>query len=484
MKDISDGFRAHMRQGHTSFARLWSLTLTNGVRLFLTDNDQDIFYNGDLYVSDPGITISSIQDTVEGGFSDATVDLAVTEHAVTEEMVRYNVISGATFNIERVFYDHLELGTIYDFGGSVREAEITDRRELTLSVDGAGSIAGAIQVGEVYSERCRNVFGDFRCKVDLKQYEVPFYVTGTDEAKTKFYMSISVPEDYENEANPELSTVSETIYEVPGDYTFTVPDCSLLSVIVLGSGGGQGDLWSKPPAQLTKPNGDDGQGSSFGAVQASGGKGGGLFHNGAAGTGTGGSYGGSDGQPGGAGLDMRGVPFGGFGGNGGKATKSYEVGPGKELQVGQQIAVSVGKGGDSETTIGIDGLVAVYYRGYIETIDENESIYYGTVLWLTGLNAGFVHSISNIEDGLVTLDYNMNYPVAVGDRGLFRPGCNHYRSDCKRYDNIPNYRGEPDVPNFNAAPPPADPGKPAPAKLIDDNGESTLSLPFVNSGGA
>lgn len=58
----------------------------------------------------------------------------------------------------------------------------------------------------------------------------------------------------------------------------------------------------------------------------------------------------------------------------------------------------------------------------------------------------------------------MNYPVAIGDTGLFRPGCNHYRSDCRKYNNIPNYRGEPDVPNFAAVPPPADPGKPAPAE--------------------
>lgn len=469
MKEVSAAFRTHLRKGHTSFARLWSVALTNGLRFYLTDHDQDIFFDGQLYLSDPGITVSAIQDTIQGGFSDATIEMAVTEQGISEDMVRYGVLSGATFNLERVFYDKPELGSIFDFGGSIREVVINDKRALQLSVDGAGSIAGGIEVGEVYSERCRNVFGDFRCKVDLTKLEVPFTVVGTDTTKTKFYASISLPEDYEPQ-NPEVAKVKEFIFNEPGIWNYEIPECTELSVIVLGAGGGQGDLYSPIPIQ---PAGGDGANSYFGDVIAFGGKGGGLFHNGANGGAQGGSYNGSDGQPGGKGVDAQGRAFGGFGGDGGKALMSYKVGPGLALQPGQLVTVRVGVGGTSNTTPGIAGMVAIYYREPIETIDDNESISFGTIRWMTGNNANFIHAISSIEDQLVTMEYNLNFPIKVGDTGLFRPGCNHYRSDCKKYNNIPNYRGEPDVPNVEAKPPVSDPTVPPP------NTSSNMALPFA-----
>lgn len=473
MKDISSGFRDHLRKGHTSFARLWSVGLTNGLRFYLTDHDQDIFFDGQLYISDPGITVSAIQDTIQGGFSDATINMAVSEQSISEDMVRYGVISGATFNLERVFYDRLDLGAIFDFGGSIREATINDKRGLELSVDGAGSIVGSVQVGEVYSERCRNIFGDFRCKVDLTKLEAPFTVVGTDANKTKFYASIAMPEDYEPQ-NPELDTVQEYIFDEPGIWNFEIPECSVLSVVVLAASGGQGNLYGVP---ATQPAGGDGGNSYFGDVLAFGGKGGGLFHNGANGGAQGGTYNGSDGQPGGKGLDASGRPFGGFGGDGGKALRDFRVGPGLDLQPGQLVTVRVGVAGTSATTPGINGTVAIYYREPIATVDDNESINFGTVRWLTGNNTGFVHAISAIENQLVTLDYNINFPIKVGDTGLFRPGCNHYRSDCKKYNNIPNYRGEPDVPNVEAKPPVSDPTVPPP------NTSSNMALPFATGVG-
>ena len=471
MKDVSAAFRSHLRKGHASLARLWTVTLTNGLRFYLTDHDQDIFYSGDLYRSDPGITVSAIRDTIEGGFQDASVTMSVTQAAITEEMVRYNVIGGATFNLERVFYDHLEYGTIFDFGGSIREAEITDRNALELSVDGMGSLAGGIQLGETYTERCRNVFGDFRCKFDITSIMVPFVVTLTDDSKTRFYMSIALPE--QAPPNEELGDVNEqTIF---GNGTFVVPDCTHLSVVVAAGGGGQGDLYSAPPEQIPQPGGTDGGNSSFLGVLATGGKGGGLFHDGANGAGSGGDGAGLHAGSGAKGRDASGRAFGGFGGDGGRAVKSWEVGPGKALQVGQQIPYSVGLGGTSGVLAGAGGFITVYWRKAIVSVDD-EKLSFGSVRWTSGNNAGFTHGITSIENGLVTLDLNMNYPIEAGDTGIFIPGCNHYRSDCMKYDNIRHYRGEPDVPNVAAKPPMVDPTAPA------ANTTSSLALPFAPPG--
>lgn len=73
----------------------------------------------------------------------------------------------------------------------------------------------------------------------------------------------------------------------------------------------------------------------------------------------------------------------------------------------------------------------------------------GTVLWTGGNNIGQASSIasSNQTAKSVSLSSTLLKPILVGDTGSVFPGCARDRPTCKtKYNNLVNYRGEPDVP--------------------------------------
>jgi hypothetical protein len=72
---------------------------------------------------------------------------------------------------------------------------------------------------------------------------------------------------------------------------------------------------------------------------------------------------------------------------------------------------------------------------------------YGTVKFLTGLNAGFSMDVKAFAPGVVTLTMTLPYPLTVGDTYSIVAGCDRLFGTCKaRYNNVPNFRGEPYVP--------------------------------------
>lgn len=72
----------------------------------------------------------------------------------------------------------------------------------------------------------------------------------------------------------------------------------------------------------------------------------------------------------------------------------------------------------------------------------------GTIEFTTGQNAGKVIEIISHDTGtdVVTLFTEMPFPIQPGDTFKLVQGCAKTRAACKLYDNIINFRGEPDVP--------------------------------------
>jgi len=76
----------------------------------------------------------------------------------------------------------------------------------------------------------------------------------------------------------------------------------------------------------------------------------------------------------------------------------------------------------------------------------------GLVTWLTGANAGTSMEIKAYDPGTTTMNLFLSMPftVAPGDKFYFQPGCDKTRLNCfDRYDNILNFRAEPDVPGMD-----------------------------------
>ena len=175
---------------------------------------------------------------------------------------------------------------------------------------------------------------------------------------------------------PQLAFAGSASFTTPGTHQFTVPTYGTMSVTVSGAGGGGGGGWN----MYWWGNTDGGDGapggySAFGSNLIGYGGGGGQhspqyenYGNGAAWFGARGANGGSVGGSSGAGASggaggypnirtydpiiflappwTSNQPFGGPGGNGGAATKTFGSG---ELVPGTTISVVVGAGGEGGT---------------------------------------------------------------------------------------------------------------------------------------
>ena len=85
---------------------------------------------------------------------------------------------------------------------------------------------------------------------------------------------------------------------------------------------------------------------------------------------------------------------------------------------------------------------------------------YGILTWTSGLNIGISMEVKTYLVGSVELQLPMPYAVQVGDTFSVVSGCNKVARDnattgvlgnCKgKFNNIINFRGEPDVPNQDA----------------------------------
>jgi hypothetical protein len=78
----------------------------------------------------------------------------------------------------------------------------------------------------------------------------------------------------------------------------------------------------------------------------------------------------------------------------------------------------------------------------------------GTLTWISGDNAGTSLEIKTYagSGSIVVLWLGLNYATQVGDRFFYYPGCDKRRDTCvRKFANILNFRGEPDVPGLDAA---------------------------------
>jgi uncharacterized phage protein (TIGR02218 family) len=75
----------------------------------------------------------------------------------------------------------------------------------------------------------------------------------------------------------------------------------------------------------------------------------------------------------------------------------------------------------------------------------------GTVIWVTGANAGRMVEVSSHDGTLVTLVEAPVRAIAAGDTFSIRAGCNKRMSTCaEKFANAANFRGFPNIPGQDA----------------------------------
>ncbi len=71
----------------------------------------------------------------------------------------------------------------------------------------------------------------------------------------------------------------------------------------------------------------------------------------------------------------------------------------------------------------------------------------GEVIWISGNNTGYRMEVKEFFAGQVTLALPMTHSIQLGDNFKILAGCDKTRETCqKKFNNVINFRGEPDVP--------------------------------------
>lgn len=83
----------------------------------------------------------------------------------------------------------------------------------------------------------------------------------------------------------------------------------------------------------------------------------------------------------------------------------------------------------------------------------NEDDYFtnGIIVFTSGLNNGLKMEVKQYKntDGLIRLSLPLNYQIAVGDTFMIIKGCKNTKESCRTFNNVINYRGEPDMPGMD-----------------------------------
>lgn len=520
MRPAPNSLRARLAQEVTTLCRVVTLQLKSGQTFYYTDRFSPVF-DGVMY--HPGVEVSAIRGAEDGSQGNATLTVLYDfGDQLSETHVRSGQLDGGTFTVQVMDYEDPAAGRLMLMEGRVASVNTSDNFSVQLDV--APYTIGTLVIGENYSQRCRNVFGDDRCKVNKDALAAEFSVTSVDVGGVSF--RIDLPIDRE-EPRTEYVSGFELYTDTAQSIPFVVPDVDIVNFELRSAGGGAGGsaIVSGPNYFNGNPyfiveRGEDGENATLAKVgRTAGGDEIAFCWGGTAGTGThvegqapdltfddvniGPLYGALP-----SAREVAFTPFGGLPGGKGRATIvdggpilnrqypglgtrstagrngtpghkltfSVPVGVEGGLVVGETIYITVSKagaGGGLEGATGTgeagtDGQTGMSYAGNV-TIEAGNYVI-GTVRWLTGQNVGLLSGISTNSQGGVTLSAPTRAAIMVGDRGKLEPGCTNYADMCEqRYDNLKNMQAEPVVPQgTSTAPTPdtttvADPAKPPPA---------------------
>lgn len=175
MKVISASLQQSFEADVSTICRIITLTLKNGTMLRYTDLDRPIKLGLNTYVS-AGVDASAVRQSSIGGGSGSNLRLVLgNENDITEEMIRSRALSGAKYVLECLDYSHPEYGTMMLGVGRFGSIRFNERGECDIDLNGLIQ-SGVHSIGEVYSQECRNDFGDKHCRYDVESLRVDFVI--------------------------------------------------------------------------------------------------------------------------------------------------------------------------------------------------------------------------------------------------------------------------------------------------------------------
>jgi uncharacterized phage protein (TIGR02218 family) len=154
----------------TSLAFSWRIVRADGVALCFTSHDRDIYSDGLLYRSSPGVTPSAVMQSDRLDVDTMELTGAITADAISEEDLRVGRYDGAAVTFLVLDWLRPDSGATVLARGTI--GQITMRDKGFVAELRSASQALDANVIELFSPECRADLGDKRCRVNLAVYSL------------------------------------------------------------------------------------------------------------------------------------------------------------------------------------------------------------------------------------------------------------------------------------------------------------------------
>jgi hypothetical protein len=440
-KTVSVALKAHLAQTVTTLAYCWSITRVDTTTYYFTTHDEDLVIDGQTYLSTVGFSASAIQTGSTGEVDNLEVLGIFEDTAIIEQDIKNGLFDYATVRLFAVNWDDLTQGIIRLRHGWL--GETTRSPEGAFIAELRGLTQALVQeFGTNYSPICRADLGDSKCKVPIKPgpWAPGFTFLAGDHVQAATQSTDALLQAVFEASNGGTTGGSEPTWDTTvGNSTV---DGSITWVSknywrVLGTVATALSQKQFISSALSFPAAPAGTGLDTSAAVGFRGD----IKTGTTITVSDGVHSHSINATGDTSLSAAVGYFWAW-------ISSFTDWQITATRVGNNVYINNASGVLGSVTKTGDTTGSVVIRDFV-----NNPIDGGTVTWLTGQNAGRSMEVKNYDagSGVVTLWLGMYFPIEEDDRFMIYPGCDKRRDTCYfTFDNILNFRAEPDMPGLDA----------------------------------
>ncbi len=190
MKQISTELMAHLKEDVTHLAVCWRVKRRDGVVMGFCSHDEDVEYDGVIYLASSGFLPSAVEDRSGLMVDNLEIEGILNADAINEEDVLVGKYDFAEIDVFAVNYRDVSQGILLLRKGWLGDVTL-DGEHFSAQMRGLSERLNHV-LGDMYSPACRANFSDAKCGLDEASFRYSGVVSEvsnrrvfTDDARTE-----------------------------------------------------------------------------------------------------------------------------------------------------------------------------------------------------------------------------------------------------------------------------------------------------------
>lgn len=177
MRALDQAFQARLDGGATTLCRCWLVIRSDGAAFGFTDHDEDVAFDGQVFLANSGMTAQAIERTTGLSIDNAEAVGALSAAGLSEADLRAGLFDGAA--VQHWLVDWSDpAARVLEFRGTLGEIR---QAAGAFEVELRGAAEALNQpVGRAYQGTCEQALGDAKCGVDTTDPAFAASVTVTE----------------------------------------------------------------------------------------------------------------------------------------------------------------------------------------------------------------------------------------------------------------------------------------------------------------